>query len=432
MSWIASRGSSGRGVSGTAEVLHACLALATALWALHSLNALRDPLMGRPLWVGMVALSVGEAVHTIIVYRWIDEHTGPGWAAVLYHCTGLVASMAVIRLVHGLLDHSAYARRISLGIGAVAVAAAAVPLTLVPPARFPATLEQDPVMYDGTWRFAVHWAAFLSYLSYALVFASWTCAVRARQAGPGRLRISMALIGAGCAEGLLYVVGHSTIEVSTWLPGRSLTALDAPMDAVTLGTSIALIVCGASWDGLADFGTGLRVRADAWSMRRHILTIQPVWADLIDKVPEVSPFPDDIARAPVHAADLVWRSPRSMKPIHTDLSYQQARLVAEIYDAMWRLLPYVSAEQRDLVAKKVTDRGLRGLEAETATTSISLSLGIVAHAGHGVRPTREIRDPEVRGATPRDAAAEVARSIHRLNRPGVQRVIADILSEETS
>jgi uncharacterized protein DUF6545 len=241
----------------------------------------------------------------------------------------------------------------------------------------------------------------------------------------------MALIGASCGAGVMYVASQTAIEALTRRPfNRSITGLGWPVDAAIVGSSIALILCGARWGWVAGFDVALRERADAWAMRRRILTIQPAWADLVNEIPDITAFPVAVTPAPVGVAQLLVRSPRSIARIHARLSYQQTRLVTEIYDARRRLLLYVNAEQRELIAKKVEERGLRSGEAQTATTAIILRLGMIACRDLTTTARRDNGAPVLGGSSASDAAAQFARSVRRSKRPRVQRVIAEILGEE--
>lgn len=456
-------------MTGLFEILNAVIATAVALWALYSLPTLAKPAPARALWIGMVALSVCEWLHTQTVYAAIDQAVTPGVSSVLYHWAGLVAAVAVFQILHGLLGQSRRAKIISFALGLLAMGLAALPV-LVPPAVLPARAPEDPVIYGTSWQLIVHWTAFLAYLSASLVFASWQCAQYARTAGPGGLRISMALISAGTGVGLFYVLAHITVEASSW-SGASGTwlARDGLLDVLTLGTSIGLIVAGASWQPGAGLLEGARRYQDARSISRRLAIIRPRWDELIMLVPEASFFADQLRSAAAPAAPPLARRPlgtlwgpmpcplpagyagrparpqgsaratgagrpevggASGRPTYDHLHWQQTRLVIEIYDAMRRLIPYLADEERLLVAGRVQASGLEGEDARAAESEICLALAIRRRQANApVAPTR-VGDPEIPAATAGDAAQQIASTLRRAQRPRVRAVTTAILERD--
>ena len=402
-------------MTGVAEVLHAALAVTTAIWALYNVPELRAPGPARSLWSGMAALSIGEALHTQIVYRAVDAATAPGWGAVLYHWTGTVAAIAVLDLLNGLLEGTPRSRRIRAGIGVCALVASALPLLIDPPAHLPPILDSDPVIYDNTWQSAAHWAVFLSFLAWSLISATLLCRRVACEEDDPLLRTGLQLICAGTAVGLLYVVGHSAIEIAVWFPGgRAATHADGWMDAATLGTSIALIVLGAGWQQGWALADAIEINRAMRATRQRLEIIWPHWQHLVDELPEISPFAADMQAPATEAEHLQW---------------QQHRVVIEIYDAMRRLLPYVSDEEKARIAKNVTEAGLRDEEAQTATTSICIQLAIKIRHTNPVNGPTFSGDPDVPAATAAQAATQIAASLQRLQSRKVQRAIGPILEE---
>jgi len=402
-------------VTDAVEVLHAVLSAALLAWAGYNHVSLRHWGADQALWLAMTALGVGEALHVEWLYRRLDAAAGPGWATVVCHAAGLAAAFGVLELLNALLGGSHGTRLANAVLGAAALATSALPWALNPPSAVPAALVGNPTYYDSTWRSALHWSAFLGYLGWSLASASFSCARYARGGDvPPRVRPGMLLVSVGTGVGLLYAVGHGLVELAWWHHrGAPLARFDAAMDAVTLGPAIILIALGAVWKSLCAVGDAIGERHFAWATRRRLGVLRPYWESLVEAMPDVSSFPDLVRDPNVSPERLSW---------------QQARLITEIYDAMRRLVPYVTDEDRRVVRAKVAEHGLRGDDARAATDYICIRLSLQRRCS-GAAPVGTAHEPELPAINTAAAATRVVADLRRIRRRRIARTLT-VVSQE--
>ncbi len=400
-------------MTGAVEVLHGVLSAALLTWAVCNHNLCRHRDANQALWVAMTAIGTGEALHIEWLYRRIDVAAGPGWATVACHSAGLIGAVAVLDLLHDLLEGSRRTRLVNSTLGVAALTTAALPWIIAPPRGVPAALVPYPTYYDFTWRSALHWSAFLAYLGWALASTSFCCARHARgdDVVP-RGRTGLRLISAGTAVGLLYVAGHGLVELAWWHHrGAPLARFDAVMDAVTLGPAIATIALGAVWQPLCAIKDTAIGRRAVWVTRRRLKVLRPYWELMVAAMPDLSPFPEFV-RDPEASPDR--------------LGWQQARIVTEIYDAMRRLVPYVTDEDREMIRIEVARHHLHGRDARAAVDHICTRLSVRRRAT-AAPPAGTAREPVLPAANTAAAAARVADDLRRVHRRRVARTVTVVL-----
>lgn len=396
--------------------LHALISLAFALWALINVDALRQAGPGRSLWVGIVALGLSEMLHITGVSSGLSDAIPAGWVAVVFHAAILVGAIASINLIHGLLGLSRRSQLINAGAGVVALLLASGPLLLWPPATLPDVLPHDPVIYDRSWQVAVHWAAFLAYVAWAMILDASQCFRHGYIAGPGRLRTSMWLVGAGCSCALLYVLAHAAIEISTFTSAAHV-AWDVPLDAATVPPAMGLIALGVSWQQLGDITDATSDTLTHVATRRRLQLLRPYWHRLVQEVPEVSPFTTDVLTPATSLDQLQW---------------QQTRMVTEIYDATRRLVSYVDDETTDWQAQQLRVFHLGAKDAQAARSELTLIAGIRARRAHAQPAVAAHSGAHgsglIPGATAEQAAQEVVRTLRRINRRRVKDAVHTVIS----
>jgi len=388
--------------------VHALLAVALVAWVLGTLGSLHAaPPSRRWLWAAMAALAAGEALHVRSVYAEVDADLGPGWATVLTHSAGLVAAVGVLQILHHLLGHPAAARRRSLVAGAVALAVAALPWIVDPPAAVPPSLAGITTYYDPTWRSALHWTAFLAFLAVALATAADQNWRHARDVDDPMVRHGMLLLGTGNALGLGYVVAHGTAVVA-WLAGHgdALVPLDTLADVATLGPSLTLIVLGAAYEPVGR-------RREVVAVRNRLRVLRPCWEELSGALPEVSPWPDAVRRPTRDRDQLRW---------------QQGRMITESYDALRRLSGYVAVGEHARITARVAGAGLAGRRADAAVQHLCRAAALHAHTA-GRRPIEEHWEPSIPAQDPAAAAEAFARQLRTARRRRVRRVVAALTPE---
>jgi len=254
-------------------------------------DLLRQSRNSRLLWLAMASLSVGQSLQVESVYQHVEAITNvPGSAAIIKHVAALFAAANTAAVVDLLLradmPHRA-GRRTWFGLGAAAVIATA-PWIIDPPAAVPTVLIHRAEYYDTTWRSVVHWAAFLSYLCWALAVASRLCWHYRQVETHQTTRTAVSLVGAGTTIGLGYVV-EKAVTVIAWAAGRGTPAVitfDQAVEAVVLACSVSLIAIGTGWEAGHVWLSRRRYQHECRRARRDV---QPLLTLLRREFPSLKP-----------------------------------------------------------------------------------------------------------------------------------------------
>ncbi|MCP2337287.1 hypothetical protein FHU30_002635 [Actinomadura rupiterrae] len=185
----------------------------------------------------------------------------------------------------------------------------------------------------------------------------------APQVSSSALRLGLRLVACGSTCGLTFCLYKSLVAVSAFLElkGRYFEKIIGP----SLGLlAAALIVAGLT---IASLGPGA---ADAVRQRAAIKSLEPMWLELTQAMPQVV-----------------------LKADHQNRTERLYRKIIEIRDAQLALNAYQDDELRCLVRKTAQVRGLCGSRLDAAVEGTLLSLALAAmKAGREAAASSPVKD----------------------------------------
>ncbi|MFE4998855.1 MAB_1171c family putative transporter [Streptomyces mirabilis] len=320
------------------------------------------------LLAGLVALfTLAVTVGVPAVRRVIDTVTGVQSITVLLsHLLGMSAITCLTGFVRQMsaTANAAPSRR-PLNWLPLPAAAAAMCAAFFLAAR--PNGESDFLTTGHSAAHTAYWAVYLGYVIWGVAAVGVMCLRHHKQAPPGPLRISLNLIGAGAATGIVYVL-HRCAHLALRNSGIPLfeDAVVVPTTQVLLSGSLLLSSAGIAWPALA---STWRARAD----RRRLRRLEPLWRMLGDAVPEVVlPLPAQLRAEP----ELVLY-----------------RYTIEISDAILALDPFRSAAVETAARKQLSAHGFTGPRLAAATEAVVLRCAI-ARASLTQPATQPTGNPE--------------------------------------
>ena len=263
-----------------ADALHGLAGLCLCLLMAARARMLRGSTTARSLWVALAVLGLVQLLQVDVAYRGLEQLLGhPGSAALLAHALTVVAAAAT-RELHSSLDPHRAARRANrhYAWAGVALATMLVTFAVAPPTVVPPSLRHRSEYYDAAVPTALTWAAYLSYLTWALMGMFGATRCFARQAPVGPLRTGLRLGAAGIGVGFGYVALKVAV-VAAWLSGAgpSVVRFDAVTEAAVLSCCLLLIGTGSAYEAISAHLAAVRRRA---ARRRSLRRLQPLAAVL--------------------------------------------------------------------------------------------------------------------------------------------------------
>lgn len=254
----------------------AALAMWTVSIARWKMVRVRDT---RFAWAAMISLAAAQLFQIEPVYRAFETTTGVvGSGAVVKHALTLVSAACVAVLsTEALIPHDGtptQLRRRLPWIGLTAALAISItPWIIDTPHRLLSALGGRAEYFDTTWRSAVHWTAYLTYLGWALAMTTRACWQFRGAARESASRKTFTYVGLGTAISLTYTIEKALIVVA-WLchRGGSVVVLDQAAEGGICVIGLPLIALGCSYEPLAERVAEFKRQAE---FRRALAEITP-------------------------------------------------------------------------------------------------------------------------------------------------------------
>ena len=227
----------------------------------------------------MVALAAAQFFQIELFYREFERVTGVvGSGAVTKHALTLISAASVaVASTEALVPHDGTPSRLRRRVpwmGLIAALTVSItPWIVDPPHRLSTALATRAEYFDGTWRSAVHWAAYLTYLGWALALATRACWRFRSAASESAARKAFTYVGVGTAVSLTYVIEKAVI-VAAWLGGHgsAVVVFDEASEVGICLVGLPLIALGCSYEPLSARLAEIRRQAE---FRRAVREITP-------------------------------------------------------------------------------------------------------------------------------------------------------------